>query len=158
MCVRSCDRDYFPAAVPSLRGRGKGELVIAKEDWRQSGMPPTAEPEIEEVDLEVVGAYGLSAWDPGMTAFARWPERNDQPGTVSRHAHATLHELGHRYDGRFLGEFEVFPLSGMDQDGVALADGWHQFWLPVVPPSRGSPEGGRCRGSARTTGDGPDGI
>ena len=78
-------------------------------------------------------AYGLGAWDLGVTTFAKWRERNSEMGTVSQQAHGALSDLGYSYDGRFLGEFEAFPLDERNEDGSAPEDGWHEFWLPVVP-------------------------
>ncbi len=76
--------------------------------------------------------YGLGAWAPGKTTFAKFREKNGQEGTVVRSAYGILDKLGYGQDGRFMGEFEVWPLGSTGPDGWKPEGDYHEVWIPVV--------------------------
>ena len=83
-------------------------------------------------DFEWDRDYGLCSWDLGIVTFAIFKEKNGEEGTIasSPKAHKLLNKMGYRYDGRFIGDFEVYPLEWIKQNDIP-EDGFHEVWLPV---------------------------
>ena len=80
-------------------------------------------------------AAGLVGWDGGTQAFATWRRPNDQMGAVAYDAGPD-----YSFDGRFISDFETFPLADMRDNadvvgpgGTKPETGWHEFWLPAAP-------------------------
>lgn len=85
-------------------------------------------------------AAGLVGWDGGAQTFATWRRPNSQMGAVSYDAGPD-----YGFDGRFISDFEVFPLADMRDNAAVVGPGgtkpetgWHEFWLPVAPKREGT--------------------
>ncbi|NHJ85794.1 MAG: hypothetical protein FK734_10050 [Asgard group archaeon] len=76
--------------------------------------------------------YGLCSWDLGEITVAIFKEKNGEEGTIasSPEANRQVSEMGYRFDGRFIGDFEVFPLEWIKN---TIPDNeYHEVWIPVI--------------------------
>ncbi len=74
---------------------------------------------------------GLVAWNPGLTTWAIWKERNGQEGTLTRSGTCSdwLVASAYRYDGRFIGDFEVYYWKTVGREPQS---DYHEVWVPIV--------------------------
>ena len=81
---------------------------------------------------------GLVPWDLGDTMWAIWRELNGEEGTLSHSGVCWdwMSSSAYRYDGRFIGEFEVHYWRTLGREPQSA---YHEVWIPVVakrPPPR----------------------